>query len=67
MSIPMDIRLDQSFDCRLRVAGCAKFAPPRSRSRVIYAEYTLAATDLLHVSGDHIRDRTSVIRAIEAA
>jgi Four helix bundle sensory module for signal transduction len=34
--------------------------------RVIYAEYTLAATDLGHVSGELIRYRTSVIRAIEA-
>jgi hypothetical protein len=35
--------------------------------RVIYAEYTLAATDLGHVSGELIRYRTSVIRAIEAS
>jgi hypothetical protein len=34
--------------------------------RVIYAEYTLAATDLGHVSGELIRYRTSVIRAVEA-
>ena len=34
--------------------------------RVIYAEYTLAATDLGHVNGELIRYRTSVIRAIEA-
>jgi Four helix bundle sensory module for signal transduction len=34
--------------------------------RVIYTEYTLAATDLGHVSGELIRYRTSVIRAIEA-
>jgi hypothetical protein len=34
--------------------------------RVIYAEDTLAATDLGHVSGELIRYRTSVIRAIEA-
>jgi hypothetical protein len=34
--------------------------------RVIYAEYTLAATDLGHVNGELIRYRTSVIRAIDA-
>ena len=34
--------------------------------RVIYAEYTLATTDLGHVNGELIRYRTSVIRAIEA-
>jgi chemoreceptor-like protein with four helix bundle sensory module len=34
--------------------------------RVIYAEYTLAATDLGHVNGELIRYRTSVVRAIEA-
>lgn len=34
--------------------------------RVIYAEYTLAATDLGHVNGELIRYRTSVIRAIES-
>jgi hypothetical protein len=33
---------------------------------VIYAEYTLAATDLGHVNGELIRYRTSVLRAIEA-
>ena len=33
--------------------------------RVIYAEYTVAATDLGHVSSELIRYRTSVIRAIE--
>jgi hypothetical protein len=34
--------------------------------RVMYAEYTLAATDLGHVNGELIRYRTSIIRAIEA-
>lgn len=34
--------------------------------RVIYVEYTLAATDLGHVNGELIRYRNSVIRAIEA-
>ena len=33
--------------------------------RVIYAEYTLTATDLGHLNGELIRYRTSVIRAIE--
>ena len=33
--------------------------------RVIYAEYTLAATDLGHLNGELIRYRTSVVRAIE--
>ena len=33
--------------------------------RVIYTEYTLTATDLGHLSGELIRYRTSVIRAIE--
>ena len=33
--------------------------------RVIYAEYTLAATDLGHLNGELIRYRTSVIRAVE--
>lgn len=34
--------------------------------RVMHAEYTLAATDLGHVTGELIRYRTSIIRAIEA-
>jgi hypothetical protein len=34
--------------------------------RVMYAEYTLAATDLGHVNGELIRYRNSVIRAVEA-
>lgn len=34
--------------------------------RVIYAEYTLAATDLGHINGELLRYRTSSIRAIEA-
>ena len=34
--------------------------------RVIYAEYTLAATDLGHVNGELIRYRNSVIRAMES-
>lgn len=34
--------------------------------RVMYAEYTLAATDLGYVNGELIRYRTSVLRAIEA-
>lgn len=33
--------------------------------RVIYAEYTLTATDLGHLNGELIRYRTSVIRAVE--
>jgi hypothetical protein len=33
--------------------------------RVIYAEYTLATTDLGHLNGELIRYRTSVIRAVE--
>jgi hypothetical protein len=33
--------------------------------RVIYAEYTLAATDLGRLNGELIRYRTSVIRAVE--
>jgi chemoreceptor-like protein with four helix bundle sensory module len=33
--------------------------------RVIYAEYTLATTDLGHLNSELIRYRTSVIRAIE--
>ena len=33
--------------------------------RVIYAEYTLATTDLGHLNAELIRYRTSVIRAIE--
>ena len=33
--------------------------------RVIYAEYTLAATDLGHLNSELIRYRTSVIRAVE--
>jgi hypothetical protein len=33
--------------------------------RVIYAEYTLTATDLGHLNGELIRYRNSVIRAIE--
>jgi hypothetical protein len=33
--------------------------------RVIYAEYTVTATDLGHLNGELIRYRTSVIRAIE--
>lgn len=34
--------------------------------RVIYTEYTLAATNLGHIHGELIRYRTSIIRAIEA-
>ena len=34
--------------------------------RVIYTEYTLAATNLRHIHGELIRYRTSIIRAIEA-
>lgn len=34
--------------------------------RVIYAEYTLAATDLGHVNSNLMRYRTSIIRVIEA-
>lgn len=34
--------------------------------RVIYTEYTLAATNLGHIHGELIRYRTSVLRAIEA-
>jgi hypothetical protein len=33
--------------------------------RVIYAEYTLATTDLGHLNGELIRYRTSVIRAVD--
>lgn len=34
--------------------------------RVMYTEYTLAAVDLAHISGDLIRYRTTIIRALEA-
>ncbi|TAJ07636.1 MAG: hypothetical protein EPO61_12225 [Nitrospirae bacterium] len=34
--------------------------------RVIYTEYTLAATDLAHVLADVMRYRTTIIRALEA-
>ncbi|MCS6292762.1 MAG: MCP four helix bundle domain-containing protein [Nitrospira sp.] len=34
--------------------------------RVIYAEYTLATTDLGHINAKLIRYRTSVLRAVEA-
>jgi len=34
--------------------------------RVLYAEYTLATTDLGHINAQLIRYRTSVLRAIEA-
>ena len=34
--------------------------------RIMYTEYTLAATDLAHISADIIRYRTSIIRAVEA-
>jgi len=34
--------------------------------RVIYTEYTLAATNLGHIHGELIRYRTTIIRAIEA-
>jgi hypothetical protein len=34
--------------------------------RIMYTEYTLAATDLAHISADVIRYRTSVVRALEA-
>jgi hypothetical protein len=34
--------------------------------RIMYTEYTLAATDLAHVSADIIRYRTTVIRSLEA-
>jgi hypothetical protein len=34
--------------------------------RVMYTEYTLAAVDLAHISGDLMRYRTTIIRALEA-
>src|SRR5918998_27434 len=34
--------------------------------RIMYTEYTLAATDLAHISADIIRYRTIVIRSVEA-
>jgi len=34
--------------------------------RIMYTEYTLAATDLAHISADIIRYRTTVIRSLEA-
>ena len=34
--------------------------------RIMYTEYTLAATDLAHISADIIRYRTTIIRALEA-
>jgi len=34
--------------------------------RMLYADYTIAATDLAHISGDVMRYRTSIIRAVEA-
>lgn len=34
--------------------------------RIMYTEYTLAATDLAHISADIIRYRATVIRAMEA-
>jgi len=34
--------------------------------RVIYTEYTLAATNVGHIHGEFIRYRTSIMRAIEA-
>lgn len=35
--------------------------------RIMYTEYTLAATDLAHISADVIRFRTTVIRSLEAS
>jgi Four helix bundle sensory module for signal transduction len=34
--------------------------------RIMYTEYTLAATDLAHISADIIRYRTTIIRSLEA-
>ena len=34
--------------------------------RIIYAEYTLGATDLAHISGDVIRYQSTITRALEA-
>ncbi|MGH7232602.1 MAG: MCP four helix bundle domain-containing protein [Nitrospiraceae bacterium] len=34
--------------------------------RIMYTEYTLAATDLAHISADIIRYRTIIIRSVEA-
>ncbi|MEW6301367.1 MAG: hypothetical protein AB1671_27150, partial [Thermodesulfobacteriota bacterium] len=34
--------------------------------RILYTEYTLAAADLGHVSGDLIRYRSTILRALEA-
>lgn len=34
--------------------------------RLMYTEYTLAATDLAHISADVIRYRTTIIRSLEA-
>lgn len=35
--------------------------------RIMYADYTLAATDLGHVSADVMRYRTTILRALEAS
>jgi hypothetical protein len=34
--------------------------------RIMYTEYTLAAADLAHISGDVIRYRTTIVRSLEA-
>lgn len=47
-------------------AGSRSLGQVDREIRVIYTEYTLAATDLGHVNGELIRYRTSVIRALEA-
>ena len=56
----------------LLVAGLGWFAAQALQQvdrdlRILYTEYTVAATDLAHVLADVMRYRTTIIRALEMA
>lgn len=50
----------------LGLAGARELSQVDQDLRIMYTEYTLAATDLAHISADIIRYRTTIIRALEA-
>jgi len=50
----------------LGIMGAEALSQVDQDLRIMYTEYTLAATDLAHISADVIRYRTSVVRALEA-
>ncbi|MEW6543188.1 MAG: MCP four helix bundle domain-containing protein [Nitrospirota bacterium] len=50
----------------LGLLGAQELSQVDQDLRIMYAEYTLAATDIAHISSDVIRYRTSIVRALEA-